>query len=255
MAFLRTSVSRQHFIATRTFEKNDKFIKRATVFMMSSRTTSRNKNDGTLLSDNDKDSNSIGCNLTPLSQLPSSALSPSSIANLPLSSSTSHHVKQQTITVRNNSTVELLSSNKVMKQRENNNNNNNRSNKGGVNPQHHLELDSNLGCLRVSNDGPILLDHIPSGTWSSSPLVTTDSETNCDSSGMFLQTLIPQSSSNNAALHNMNYFVHSLGKLPEKTRILSAARVSKYWMGPAFENIPIDTQFLFLELQRMALNS
>lgn len=93
--------------------------------------------------------------------------------------------------------------------------------------------------LRIcSPDGSTisLLRGVSASTWSAG--TTT-------SSGMFLRSNNPNGES--------SAFDTSLGQLASCNRLVACARLTRYWMGPAFgksaKDIPLDTQFLLVEVQ------
>ena len=93
--------------------------------------------------------------------------------------------------------------------------------------------------LRISaQDGSTtsLLCGVSPSTWSAG--TTT-------SSGLFLHSKNPNGESST--------FDTSLGQLASCNRLVACARLTRYWMGPAFgksaKDIPLDTQFLLVEVQ------
>lgn len=101
------------------------------------------------------------------------------------------------------------------------------------------------GKLRLGKTGPVILDGLLSSTWSAIEPATDDYSYPLDhtSTSMFLKATHPNDSSE----HQL-----TLGSLVSCRRLLACARVNRYWMGPAFgtsaKDIPLDTQFLLVEL-------
>ena len=102
--------------------------------------------------------------------------------------------------------------------------------------KYNLELDSKDGSLQLcDNKGQtVCLFAGMSPIWSAKP---------SDKNGVFLHSSHPTKAST---------FDTSLGKLSTCHRLLACARVTRYWMGPAFgtkaKDIPLDTQFLLFEV-------
>ena len=90
----------------------------------------------------------------------------------------------------------------------------------------------------ISDDGSKipLLRGLSASTWSAGTGT---------SAGLFLQSSNPSGES--------SAFDTSLGKLESCDRLLACARLTRYWMGPAFgtsaRDIPLDTQFMLLEVK------
>jgi raffinose synthase len=106
-----------------------------------------------------------------------------------------------------------------------------------------LQLDES-GRLRIQK-GPVLLDGLEPNTWTGIPPVHRDNENDQDGcSSLFLQVT---HSKERSAQHEL-----SLGSLVTCNRLLACARLTRYWMGPAFgtkaDDIPLDTQFLLVEV-------
>jgi raffinose synthase len=102
------------------------------------------------------------------------------------------------------------------------------------------------GKLRLGQSGPVILDGLLAPTWSAmEPLtdISTDSVIDHTATSMFLKATHSKDSSE----HQL-----TLGSLVSCHRLLACARVNRYWMGPAFgtsaKDIPLDTQFLLVEL-------
>ena len=117
-----------------------------------------------------------------------------------------------------------------------------------------LKLDEE-GRLRVGDTGPILLDGLSSTVWSgiepvksnrdkSSLADSLDDDASAGVSSLILQTTC-------TGIQRAHHHV-SLGNLVTCSRLLSCARLTRYWMGPAFgtssKDVPLDTQFLLVEL-------
>eukprot|EP00957_Ditylum_brightwellii_P058918 4467802-Ditylum_brightwellii.AAC.1 len=106
--------------------------------------------------------------------------------------------------------------------------------------QHFLDLDSK-GRL-VVNEKDVILDGITPSEWSTSRSSIAE-ESEVLSSSLFLIT----HHSAESAQHETE-----LGKLVTCNRLLACSRINRYWMGPAFgvcaKDVPIDTQFLLVEL-------
>ena len=100
-----------------------------------------------------------------------------------------------------------------------------------------LELHDDESLQIVSKDGSTkpLVRGLSASTWS---VDTT-------AGGLFLHSTNPNGKS--------SAFDTSLGKLAPCNRLLACARVTRYWMGPAFgdsaKDVPLDTQFLLLEVE------
>jgi len=114
---------------------------------------------------------------------------------------------------------------------------------------HHdmLELDSD-GTLRV---GPtIILDSLSPSTWSAvSPPSTVDVTPGATTTDTKKTTSIFLKAT---SLKERSEHEFTLGSLKTCRRLLACARLNRYWMGPAFgtssKDIPLDTQFLLVEL-------
>ena len=104
--------------------------------------------------------------------------------------------------------------------------------------QSELQISDDETLQIVSSDGSKipLLRGLSASTWSAGTST---------SAGLFLH-------SNNPSCES-SAFDTSLGKLESCTRLMACARLTRYWMGPAFgtsaKDIPLDTQFLFLEVE------
>lgn len=105
-----------------------------------------------------------------------------------------------------------------------------------------IELD-NDGRLRIGHtDGGItVMDGISSSIWSATrPAGCDDGKSN----SLFLHTSHPKDKSEHEA---------SVGRLLSCRRFLACSRVTRYWMGPKWGNqadsIPLDTQFLLIEVK------
>ena len=111
-----------------------------------------------------------------------------------------------------------------------------------VPPQQKLELNEK-GQLRLGTDGPVLLDGLSPKTWTAMAPTASSSSSSLDTS-LFLR-----------ARHDRPSDTHelSLGNLVACQRLMACARLNRYWMGPAFgtsaQDIPLDTQFLLVELE------
>jgi raffinose synthase len=107
--------------------------------------------------------------------------------------------------------------------------------------RYRLELNQK-GHLRI-HDGPVILDGLLPSTWTG--MAPTVSEEEDGFSSLFLRATY----SKEKAVHET-----TLGHLHSCHRLLAVARVTRYWMGPAFGNsvkdIPLDTQFLLVELEK-----
>lgn len=113
---------------------------------------------------------------------------------------------------------------------------------GDKTPQNILDLDQR-GCLKIKN-GPVLLDGLETSIWSGIPVISSARRRGEKGiSSLFLHTTY----STERAQH-----ILSLGNLVTCNRLLSCARLTRYWMGPAFgtkaSDIPLDTQFLLVEM-------
>eukprot|EP00529_Nitzschia_sp_RCC80_P005591 CAMPEP_0113448560 /NCGR_PEP_ID=MMETSP0014_2-20120614/4829_1 /TAXON_ID=2857 /ORGANISM="Nitzschia sp." /LENGTH=998 /DNA_ID=CAMNT_0000339775 /DNA_START=509 /DNA_END=3505 /DNA_ORIENTATION=+ /assembly_acc=CAM_ASM_000159 len=108
--------------------------------------------------------------------------------------------------------------------------------------------------LRLGPDGPVILDGLSSTTWSSKkPSAITGDDTEDESflesspsrSSLFLKAQLRDEAGSEFDL--------SLGTLKTCHRLVASARLNRYWMGPAFgtsaKDIPLDTQFLLVELK------
>ena len=100
------------------------------------------------------------------------------------------------------------------------------------------------GKLRIGRNGPVILDGLHPSTWTGiEPAAEADCAVDPSASSMFLK-----------ATHSKELSEHeiTLGTLASCHRLVACARVNRYWMGPAFgtsaKDIPLDTQFLLVEL-------
>jgi len=90
-----------------------------------------------------------------------------------------------------------------------------------------------------------LLSGLSPDSWSAAwPSPPSTSSRISSSNGIFLHSSHPIPTST---------FDTSLGKLSSCHRLLACARLTRYWMGPAFasdvNNVPLDTQFLLVEIK------
>lgn len=111
-------------------------------------------------------------------------------------------------------------------------------------PKQKIELDES-GILRIQN-GPVLLDGFDPTRWKGLPTVHGERQRDQDGlSSLFLQVIHPKE----RAQHEL-----SLGSLVSCNRLLACARLTRYWMGPAFgtkaDDVPLDTQFLLVEMSK-----
>lgn len=101
-----------------------------------------------------------------------------------------------------------------------------------------LQISDDETLQIISNDGSKipLLRGLSASTWSAGTST---------SAGLFFHSSNPSGES--------SAFDTCLGKLESCTRLMACARLTRYWMGPAFgtsaKDIPIDTQFLLLEVE------
>jgi hypothetical protein len=110
-------------------------------------------------------------------------------------------------------------------------------------PSHLLTIDED-GSLRI-NEGPVLLDGLEPTMWTGITPETTIEEDSQSHSSLFLHA----AQSKKSAHHEL-----SLGHLVTCNRLLACSRLTRYWMGPAFgtkaNDLPLDTQFLLLEVSK-----
>eukprot|EP00980_Cylindrotheca_fusiformis_P014543 scaffold3914_cov121-Cylindrotheca_fusiformis.AAC.12 len=108
-------------------------------------------------------------------------------------------------------------------------------------PKQNIELDDQ-GVLRVEN-GPVLLDGFDPTRWKGVPTMHGEQRKDKGLSSLFLQVTHPDERSE----HEL-----SLGNLVSCNRLLTASRLTRYWMGPKFGtkagDVPVDTQFLLVEM-------
>lgn len=106
-----------------------------------------------------------------------------------------------------------------------------------------LQLHSD-GKLRLGQEGLVILDGLSPLTWTGiQPSAVDDYSVDPTATSMFLK-----------ATHSKERSEHelTLGSLVSCHRLMACARVNRYWMGPKFgtsaKDIPLDTQFLLVEL-------
>jgi raffinose synthase len=99
------------------------------------------------------------------------------------------------------------------------------------------------GKLRLGRNGPVVLDGLSASTWTGIEPSAADYSVDPTATSMFLK-----------ATHSAKRSEHelTLGTLVSCHRLMACARVNRYWMGPKFgtsaKDIPLDTQFLLVEL-------
>lgn len=109
--------------------------------------------------------------------------------------------------------------------------------------------------LRLGPHGHVILDGLSPTTWSAKKSNTTTIDDDNDNESKASSSSSPTSLFLKACIRHEagSEFDLSLGTLATCHRLVACARLNRYWMGPAFgtsaNDIPLDTQFLLVELK------